>query len=188
MGPAHSPAGQHQTSDRLGPGPAHQRAGSKLSTSLTHQRANIGPGTDQAQALPPAWQHKLQDTLDPTASCVRMQSHPPAVTSSGTLGPCSQSLGPSPVHPWASTALGPELTHWWVGISLGISCTPTLPTSEPALTPGSPRVLQPAQHLTLPYAWAPPRSDCQPLHKGGPGNQQTRSQLSLLDYPTTDYW
>ena len=79
MGPAHSLAGQHQTSDQLGPGPAHQKAGPKLSTSLTHQQANISLGTDQPQALPPAWPHEPQDTPDPTASCVRIQLHPPAV-------------------------------------------------------------------------------------------------------------
>ena len=137
-----------------GHGPAHQCTGKDLGPSFTHPWASVNlrtpralpppiSGTDspQAQHHPPASKlvkkkkkkKKITATLPadaapPTSSRMSIPlgtspTHQRASASSGTLGPWNQTPGPG---------------------SAQISRTLTQPTSEPALAPGPPGLLQAA--------------------------------------------
>ena len=96
------------------------------------------------QPQQPAGQHKLLNTPEPTACCVRNQSHQPVRI------PTLESLGPwaDPrtwlCSPGPACDTAPGFTFQWSGTNPWISWTLTPPTSEPALPLECPRVPQSA--------------------------------------------
>ena len=131
-------------------GPAHRRARQQLHPPVgrkpqSHSRPDPTLGQAGPQPCPLAGQHKLWDTPDPIPSCVG-NSHTPqqSDTSSGIPGHCIwiQDLALPALSP--ALTPGPGFTHQWEGNSPRVFWTLTPPTSEPALAPGPPRVLQPA--------------------------------------------